>query len=445
MRLINIIALLAHAAALPIDGVDALLRTYVKEHASVSAAAVRADPCARRFVSADFWGKGLGNSVNVALNALAFAVAANRTLLVSDDARFRAGFWKYLGAVEGRWALKSTVLEAFVQADGCRKCGGCINGAPDVLRDFFPMNRNCLQSKSCGPGVRWMLCDQRALSANDAPVVHVRSAVTWLAPLILENKGLEPFIRARLERLFPHKANSWGALYGTLLDPQPEVSLTHPLRSLLLEHAEAFDLGLHVRHRRAQPLDAVDAHAAKCAAKALQGVPRPKIFVATDRPSRLPGLFLRIERALGRPCDFRSLNASRVPMATRLRLHSVARLDEKAMRAGRDWGEHAHERWTAAADFFLLSRSRRVVGTLSSSYSELAAAARGASEAWLFDPVQQFKGRKRARYNWPRSDEYLEGAAGCRRSDAAWPLPQYVRLRPEEGRAWVARGNCDVE
>ena len=74
------------------DDVDALLRTYVKQHSSTSLANI--NHCERRFVSADFWGKGLGNSVNVALNALAFAVASNRTLLISDDARFRAGFWK---------------------------------------------------------------------------------------------------------------------------------------------------------------------------------------------------------------------------------------------------------------------------------------------------------------------------------------------------------------
>ena len=422
MRL-GALALLAAATATPADDVDALLRTYVKQHSSTS---LEGDPCARKFVSADFWGKGLGNSVNVALNALAFAVASNRTLLISDDARFRAGFWKYLGDVERRWALKSQI----------QKCG------PEAVRDFYPMNRRCLEEKTCGTGIRWMLCDGSALSHSDAHIVHIRSAVTWLAPLLAENSALDPHIRRRLRILFPKGVNTWGKLYATLLDPQPEASPTHPLHSLIREHsAQDFDLGLHVRHRRSQPLDFVDRHAAQCAAKALKGVADPIIFVAMDRPSRLRGLFTKIEEALGRRCSFQFLNASQLSPAVRLRLHGIARTDERAVQMGRDWGEHAHERWAAAADFLLVSRSRRVVGTLSSSYSELAAAARGASEAWLFDPIHQLKGRKRARYNWPRSDEYLGQVSSCFRSDATWPLPQYVRLRPGHARAW-ARGNC---
>ena len=211
---------------------------------------------------------------------------------------------------------------------------------------------------------------------------------------------------------------------------------------MIREHsAQEFDLGLHVRHRRSQPLDFVDRHAANCAAKSLKGVAAPTIFVATDRPSRLRGLFTKIEEALGRRCSFKFLNASQLSPDVRLRLHSIARTDERAVQMGRDWGEHAHERWAAAADFLLVSQSRRVVGTLSSSYSELAAAARSPSEAWLFDPIFQLKGRRRARYNWPRSDEYLGQVSSCFRSDATWPLPQYVRLRPGHARAWV-RGNC---
>ena len=131
-----------------------------------------------------------------------------------------------------------------------------------------------------------------------------------------------------------------------------------------------------MRHRRSQPLDFVDRHAANCAAQALSGVAAPVIFVATDRPSRLRGLFTKIEEALGRRCSFKFLNASQLSPDVRLRLHSIARTDERAVKMGRDWGEHAHERWAAAADFLLVSQSRRVVGTLSSSYSELAAAAR---------------------------------------------------------------------
>ena len=109
---------------------------------------------------------------------------------------------------------------------------------------------------------------------------------------------------------------------------------------------------------------------------------------------------------------------------------------------GRDWGECAHERWAAAADFLLVSRSRRVVGTLSSSYSELAAAARGASEAWLFDPIHQLKGRRRARLptgcgatSTPRSG-FLPF-----RSDATWPPHAAAGWWPGHARAW-ARAHC---
>ena len=112
---------------------------------------------------------------------------------------------------------------------------------------------------------------------------------------------------------------------------------THPLHSLIREHStQEFDLGLHVRHRRSQPLDFVDRHAANCAAKALSGVAAPVIFVATDRPSRLRGLFTKIEEALGRRCSFKFLNASQLAPDVRLRLHSIARTDERAVQMGRD-------------------------------------------------------------------------------------------------------------
>ena len=117
MLLALLIVASAAAAAPGDDGaVRGLLARYVAEHAASTKAVVArvaADPCGQRFVSADFWGRGLGNSANVALNALAFAVASNRTLLVSDDKKFRAGFWRYLGAVERRWASKEPVLAAF--------------------------------------------------------------------------------------------------------------------------------------------------------------------------------------------------------------------------------------------------------------------------------------------------------------------------------------------
>ena len=143
-----------------------------------------------------------------------------------------------------------------------------------------------------------MLCDGRAPSHSDAHIVHIRSAVTWLAPLLAENSALDPYIRRRLRIPFPKGVNTWGKLYSTLLDlrqPAEEVKLSDASAPFIDAGADArktgSTLGLHVRHRRSQPLDFVDRHAAQCAAKALKGVADPVIFVATDRPSRLRGLY----------------------------------------------------------------------------------------------------------------------------------------------------------
>lgn len=89
-----------------------LLREYVAMHSVTTAdlvSSVRKAPCARRFISADFWGRGLGNSVNTPLNALALAVATNRTLLISADKQYEAGFWRYLGDMA--WARECGSLQ----------------------------------------------------------------------------------------------------------------------------------------------------------------------------------------------------------------------------------------------------------------------------------------------------------------------------------------------
>ncbi|KAJ1449187.1 hypothetical protein M885DRAFT_112823 [Pelagophyceae sp. CCMP2097] len=148
--------------------------------------------------------RGLGNSVNVALNALALAAGANRTLLVSDDRKFRAGFWKYLGAVEDRWPTKDAVLAAWHAGGGCAKCGTCdekTGAMTEAVRAFFPMKRQCLDDGTCGDGVSWLLCDD-ALGPGDARLVHVRGAVTWIAPLMLQNERVAVPARAARGALF---------------------------------------------------------------------------------------------------------------------------------------------------------------------------------------------------------------------------------------------------
>lgn len=460
-----LLLIVAVAAAAPGDdgAVRGLLARYVAEHAASTEAVVArvaADPCGQRFVSADFWGRGLGNSANVALNALAFAVASNRTLLVSDDKKFRAGFWRYLGAVERRWASKEPVLAAFGAAGGCEKCGGCGADGAEAVRDFFPMSARCLNEHACGAGVVWLLCDDAALSRGDAPLVHVRSAVTWLAPLLLENAAAAGELGDRLRALFGAPGvNAWGLLYDALLDPQPAPGDgTFALSSILDETLprsgdRLFDVGVHVRHRRHQPLDAIEANAARCVGVALRedtGSGRRTVFVATDLPSRVDRLYDAIRGAVGAATaarlDFRCLNASAMPLSRRDALKKVARTDVKAVLAGRDWGELAHERWASVADFLLLANSRTTVGALSSTFSELAGAARHlASKTFLYDPIFDAKGKDRVMYNWPHNEEYLQDHSGrfkCLRADAHWPLPQYVRLRPEDARAWVAQGGC---
>ena len=83
-----------------------------------------------------------------------------------------------------------------------------------------------------------------------------------------------------------------------------------------------------MRHRRYQPRERVDAHAAACAARALAGLAKATVFLATDQPSRLGGLRKRIRAAApDTAIDFRSLNVSSVPEAERERLRKLARTD----------------------------------------------------------------------------------------------------------------------
>ena len=86
---------------------------------------------------------------------------------------------------------------------------------------------------------------RRALSHSDAHIVHIRSAVTWLAPLLGENSALDPYIRRRLKYYFPKGVNTWGKLYSTLLDPQPEEAPTS-VNQIVAASWPA-------RHRRAAP------------------------------------------------------------------------------------------------------------------------------------------------------------------------------------------------
>ncbi|KAJ8609487.1 hypothetical protein CTAYLR_005440 [Chrysophaeum taylorii] len=432
----------------------ALIDEYVARHSvptEALAAAVRSAPCSRQFISADFWGRGLANSVNVALNALALAIATNRTLLVGDDKKFKAGFWKYLGFV--RWPRKGPVLAAFAAARGCASCG-C--DAAEAVRSFFPMNAECLRADACGEGVRWLLCDANALGRGDAPFVHVRAAVTWLAPLA-RVRATPPEVAARLDVLFGTSGvNTWGLLYDALLSPQPrrtevrralasrrrrsqDTQVLSPILDAELPPGRIFDLGVHVRHRRYQPLELLEDNAAACVAAALKRVERLRapgiaVFLATEQPERLPLLIAKIERATGRSdLRFSYVNASAVDYGERQRLKAIARTDVQAVRAGRDWGPLGPERWLSAVDFYLLANARVLVGALSSTFSELAAAVvHRRTTTFLYDPIFQFVGDARTQHNWPSNDEYLRDQSPdfrCLRADSSWPLAQYVRLR----------------
>mmetsp|Transcript_16409 Transcript_16409/g.57232 ORF Transcript_16409/g.57232 Transcript_16409/m.57232 type:complete len:357 (+) Transcript_16409:415-1485(+) len=325
------------------------------------------------------------------------------------------------------------------------------------------MKRQCLDDGTCGDGVSWLLCDD-ALGPGDARLVHVRGAVTWIAPLMLQNERVSPFLRARLEALF--FGNTWGKLFEALLGPtQPAPGNAHALAPILDAKLPAgverlFDVGVHVRHRRHQPVEAIEVDAATCVHRAIElrkqqdaALRRPagpttmRIFVATEMPSRIGALYSYIREATasdGVQLELHSLNVSAVAPSARTALQRLARTDAQAVRAGRDWGELGSERWASVADWLLLARSRIVVGALSSTFSELAGATVADSALLLYDPVRRLHGAARTQHNWPSDDEYLRGSApaseACFRADGDWPLPQYVRLRPAHAKAWAKHG-----
>ena len=415
---------------------ERLVRAYVAAHrlsTEEMVAAVKAAPCSRRFLSADFWGRGLGNSVNTPLNALGLAVASNRTLLLSVDKQYEAGFWRYLGEVP--WPREDRVLEAFRQARGCERCGGCGNG-PLVKKNFFPMNARCLREGKCGDGVDWLLCN-KALTHQDAPFVHISGAVTWLAPLFMKSA------------LFESGANSWGLLFDALVNAK--ASPLQPVLERKLKEG-VYDLGIHVRHRQFQDVDAIQGHAANCVRHALKTSPRGKrkrVFIATELPSRIPSLMEAIQKASPLVAlDFDFLNASEVPERESLR--AVARTNARAVR--RDWGEHALERWLSVADFYLLSSAKLIVGTLASTFSELAIAANNLdSEGFLFDPIFHITDPKERsqpqKRKWPSDDEYLSDYGphfSCIPAHDDWPLPQYLKIRPDHLRGWLRQGGCSI-
>ena len=408
---------------------EQVVEAYVARHQISTAEVIgriERDPCSQRFISADFWGRGLGNSVNTPLNALGLGIALNRTLLLSVDKQYEAGFWKYLGAVP--WPRKDAVLRAFQRAGGCRRCG-CQE--EEKIHDFFPMNQRCLKENRCGGGVRWLLCD----AANQkTPFIHVRGAVTWLAPLL-----------PQFHDLFPHGTNAWGLLFNALVD-RKDLS---PLSPVLDRFEKIYDLGVHIRHRQFQPIDQIQIHAAKCVAHAVESLETTpiRVYLATELPTEIPRLIAAMESATSKKLRIDYLNASTVPERDTLR--RIARTNARAVR--RDWGDYAFERWLSVADFYLLASSRVLVGTLSSTFSELAAASVVLdTRSYLYDPIFHISGPHRSqpqKRKWPSDDEYLSDYGDhfrCIRSDPYWPLPQYVRLRPAHAANWIRQRGCDL-
>lgn len=119
------------------------------------------------------------------------------------------------------------------------------------------MNSRCLQEGSCGDGVKWLLCEPQALSRDDAPFVHIRGAVTWLAPLLRVRKVGNKAVQQRTRTLFSYR-NVWGLLYDALVSRQPLNEPNLPLSQLLSRKRASlpgriFDIGIHIRHRQFQP------------------------------------------------------------------------------------------------------------------------------------------------------------------------------------------------
>lgn len=78
------------------------------------------------------------------------------------------------------------------------------------------MNQDCLHRGRCGDGVGWLLCDRRALDRQDAPFVHVKGAISWLAPIALARE--RPL--GDLGALFRPK-DAWGSLFDGLVSRRP--------------------------------------------------------------------------------------------------------------------------------------------------------------------------------------------------------------------------------
>lgn len=179
--------------------------------------------------------------------------------------------------------------------------------------------------------------------------------------------------------------------------------------------------------------DDVDRHAVACVVTALSevAIEAPRIFVATDQPGRVERVVADVRAATGRSdLVFDFLNASTVDPVERQRMDAVALTDWQGLRMGKDWGPLGHERWLSVVDFYLLASAKVLVGTLSSTFSELAAAVQPASALFLYDPIYHLRGEDRR--VGPKDREYLTDYGphfACLRADLAWPLPQYVRLR----------------
>jgi hypothetical protein len=282
-----------------------LLGSYAALHGRSTDEIIERDLCTRRYVIAPFCSDGLGNCLNMLLNAYAIAAVLNRTLLIEPDEHKGMGHYYAAMAfgshkpVHKAWLSQCATVPIAVDE---RKLG--LRPAVDPLgiksADTSPKQRSAQSD-----GFACLLCED--LGAEVVPFLRVENAANWVAPLMAFNRNLHDEHAFAARTMFRKGTNLWSLLYSSLFGVGPTAPLTPLLSGLVDGYLSRdgavrqphywnprFDLSMHVRHQRVfggPTKSTIDEHALACAASALAaGVSDRnlsssgplRVFLATD-------------------------------------------------------------------------------------------------------------------------------------------------------------------